>query len=86
MVYVYNADMITFNTTPKSREIKAIRQGEPNFMLTDGFVKYPRAMIHILPECPQTLRDEINWAIANGYLKCVAHVQGKELTWQNLTE
>jgi hypothetical protein len=72
-------------TTPK-REIKAIRQGEPNFMLDDGWAMYPRAMIHILPDCPPEVRTTINWAIKNGYLKTVAHVQGKELTWQNLTE
>jgi hypothetical protein len=75
--------MFTINS---QREIKTVRQGDPNFMLTDGMIMYPRAMLHITPECPRTLRDEIMWAVDNGYLKCVAHVQGKELTWQNLTE
>jgi hypothetical protein len=72
--------------TAVKREIKEVRQGDPSFMLTDGFVNYPRAMIHITPECPQTLRDEIMWAANNGYLKCVAYVQGKELSWQELTK
>lgn len=67
------------------REIKEIRQGDPNFMLTDGFIQYPRAMLHITPECPAVIRDEIMWAVSNGYLKCVAYVQGKELTWEQLT-
>lgn len=67
-------------------EIKAIRQGEPNFMLTDGFVSYPRAMIHILPECPRNVVDTLNWAISQGYVKTVAHVQGKELSWERLTK
>jgi hypothetical protein len=78
--------MTTFNTTSKSRDIKAIRQGDDDFMLDDGLVMYPRAMIHILPDCPQEVRTTINWAITNGYLKTVAHVQGKELTWEALTE
>ena len=67
------------------REIKTIRQGDPNFMLYDGLVAYPRAMIHISPECPSNTRQIINWAIENGYVKTVAHVQGKELTWEALT-
>lgn len=68
------------------RDIKTVRQGEPGFMLNDGLVQYPRAMLHILPDCPSYVRTQIEWAFANGYLKTVAHVQGKELTWQTLTE
>ena len=70
----------------KKREIKEVRPGEPGFTLYDGIVSYPRAMLHILPECPHNIKNNIMWAVNNGYLKCVAHVQGKELTWQNLTE
>lgn len=70
----------------KKREIKEVRQGESGFMLYDGLIAYPRAMIHILPNCPSNVRDTINWAIAEGYLKTVAHVQGKELTWEALTK
>ena len=70
----------------KKREIKEVRQGEPGFMLYDGLIAYPRAMIHLLPNCPSNVRDTINWAIAEGYLKTVAHVQGKELTWEALTK
>lgn len=73
-----------FNTQPQ-RKINSIRQGDPQFTITDGIVNYPRAMIHITPDCPQHVRETINWAIANGYLKTVAHVQGKELTWERLS-
>ena len=72
-------------TTSKTRDIKTIRQGDPNFMIYDGLVGYPRAMIHITPECPYRWREYIELAIAEGYLKTVAHVQGKELTWENLS-
>ena len=68
-----------FVTQPK-RDIKSIRQGDPNFMLTDGFITYPRAMMHITPECPADVRAKMMWAVNNGYLKCVAHAYGKELT------
>lgn len=73
-------------TTTSKRDIKAVRQGDPGFMLTDGMIQYPRAMMHITPECPAEVKTSIMWAVNNGYLKCVAHVQGKELTWQTLTE
>jgi hypothetical protein len=72
-------------TTANKRNIQTVRQGDPGFILTDGFVQYPRAMVHILPGCPENVRRQIQWAIDNGYLKPVAHVQGKELTWQHLT-
>ncbi len=77
--------MFTINHQSK-REIKTVRQGDKNFMLTDGFVSYPRAMLHILPECPSHIRQNIEWAHANGYIKMVAHVQGKELSWEALTK
>ena len=70
----------------KKREIKEVRQGDENFMLYDGIVAYPRAMLHVLPECPSDVKAKIMWAVNNGYLKCVAHVQGKELTWESLTK
>ncbi len=78
--------MFTLETFQAKHEIKEIRQGDPNFMLSDGLVMYPRAMIHILPNCPAEVRTTINWAVQNGYVKTVAHVQGKELTWESLTK
>jgi hypothetical protein len=66
-------------------QIKTIRQGDPNFHLTDGVVLYPRAMLHVLPECPRAYRDALQMAFDGGYIKLVAHVQGKELTWETLT-
>ena len=67
------------------KDIKTIRQGDANFTLTDGIAIYPRAMLHVLPDCPSHIREYINWAHENGYIKCVAHVPGKQLTWEKLT-
>lgn len=64
----------------KKRDILTIRQGDPKFMINDGTINYPRAMIHVLPECPINIRQQIEWAVAQGYIKAVAHVYGKELT------
>ena len=72
-------------TSYKKRDIITVRQGEDSFTLTDGFITYPRAMLHITPECPTYIRDHINVALAQGWVKCIAHVQGKELTWQHLS-
>lgn len=70
--------------TRKSKDVKTIRQGDSNFMIYDGLVAFPRAMIHILPECPRNVRETLNWAIAQGYVKTVAHVYGKEQTMDAL--
>jgi hypothetical protein len=68
----------------KNRDVRSIRQGEPNFMISDGMIMYPRAMIHVIPECPSRVREYLNWAISEGYIKCVAHVYGKEQTMDTL--
>ena len=78
--------MFNISAFQSKREIKTIRQGEPNFMINDGLISYPRAMIHIKPECPSAVRQQIEWAIVQGYVKTVAHVQGKELTWEKLNQ
>ncbi len=66
------------------KDIRTIRQGDPTFMINDGMVVYPRAMIHVVPECPRNVRETLNWAISMGYIKSVAHVYGKELTMDAL--
>jgi hypothetical protein len=53
-------------------------------MIDDGMVSYPRAMLHVLPNCPREIRETVNWALAQGYIKPVAHVYGKELTMDAL--
>ena len=74
---------MSFTSTP--RQIRTIRQGDSGFMINDGMISYPRAMIHVLPECPSKVREYLQWAMENGYIKTVAHVYGKELTWEKLT-
>ncbi len=76
--------MTNFTSHMKIREVKSIRQDDDDFMLNDGLVMYPRAMVHILPDCPSNIRHYIQWAISEGYLKTVAHVYGKELTMDKL--
>lgn len=75
---------MTFVSRPVTKDIKPIRQGDPNFMINDGMVSYPRAMLHILPNCPRNVQETVNWAVAQGYIKPVAYVYGKELTMDAL--
>jgi hypothetical protein len=67
-------------------KVKSIRPGDKRFLINDGMVTTPRAMIHILPECPQAFRDQINYAIAHGWLKAVANVTERELIFMGLTD
>ena len=67
-------------------KVKSIRQGDKRFMIQDGFVTYPRAMVHILPETPWEIRDQINFAIAKGYLQLVTHVTERELMFMGLAD
>lgn len=67
-------------------QVRTIRQGDPNFMIQDGFVQSPRAMLHILPECPSHVRDIIRTATAQGWLKPVAHVTERELIFMGLID
>ncbi len=71
-------------TTTRKKDVRTIRQGDPNFMIDDGIVSYPRAILHILPNCPRDVRETVNWALAQGYIKPVAHVYGKEITMDSL--
>jgi hypothetical protein len=64
--------------------IRAIRQGDKDFTLVDGLTTYPRAMLHVLPECPHNIAEMISYASKNGWLKCVAHVHDNELMWDKL--
>ena len=75
---------MTFSNRAKERDIRTIRQDDPKFIINDGLVFYPRAMIHISPQCPSDVRHQLNWALQEGYVKCVAHVYGKELTMDAL--
>lgn len=67
-------------------QIHAIRQDDPDFKIVDGFVVHPRAMVHILPQCPNEIRDYINFAIAKGYLKLVANITERERIFMGLTK
>ena len=67
-------------------KVKPIRQGDPQFTISDGFVTYPRAMMHILPECPIEYSLIIQKCFNNGWIKPVAHVTERELIFMGLAD
>ena len=76
--------MNIFTSTRKS-QLRTIRQDDPRFFISDGFVRAPRAGFHILPECPREYKMIITECINNGWLKPVAHVTERELVFMGLT-
>jgi hypothetical protein len=67
-------------------QVRAIRPGEPNFTIQDGFVQTPRAMLHILPDCPGQYVEIIEICVERGWLKPVAHVTERELLFMGLSK
>jgi len=63
---------------------KSIRESDTDFKFVAGVAVVPRAMLHIMPDCPSHVRDTIAWAHHNGYIKSVANVPEAELVWEQL--
>ena len=72
------------NTTHS--KFKTIRQGESGFMLTDGLMIAPRAGFEISQSCPAEYKSIFITAINAGWLKPVANVYARDLTFQLLKE
>jgi hypothetical protein len=72
--------------TETKSKILTIQQGEQNFNIIDGMIVYPRASLRVTPDCPDTVKRTIAWAVDNGHLKCVAHVYDSERMWEILNE
>lgn len=59
-------------------KLRAIRQGDDDFYITDGTKLSPRAYIEVSDVCPTNIKLAIHRAMADGYLKAVACVTEKE--------
>lgn len=64
--------------------VRTIREGDPDFRIIDGMTVVPRAMLHVLPECPAEIKRMIGVAVTNGWLKSVAHIKDYELMLDRL--
>jgi hypothetical protein len=66
--------------------VRKIRAGEPDFNIVDGLLVHPRASLEVTPGAPANIATTLDWAIAQGYIRCVAHVKDYELMWDKLSE
>ena len=74
---------MTFVTN--NTKIRAIRQGDNDFYISDGVKISPRAYIEISDACSPNLKLAIHKAMADGYLKAVACVKEKDFMWEKLS-
>ena len=72
------------NITTHQSNIRTIHEGEPDFRIIDGMVVHSRASLEITAGAPANVATTLNWAIAQGYIRCVARVTDRELMWDTL--
>jgi hypothetical protein len=65
--------------------VRTIQAGEPDFTIVDGMVVYPRAEIVVMPGAPANVATTLDWAIAQGYIRCAANVKDYELMMDRLS-
>lgn len=75
---------MTFSVDPKSKTIRAIKRGEPKFMINEGMTIAPRASIEISKDCPNQYKTIIETCYHKGWLIPVAYVKDSELFWEEL--
>lgn len=67
-------------------KFKTLRPGDPGFTLTDGILTADRAGFEISQSCPAEYKSIFITAINAGWLKPVATVYARDLTFQILKE
>lgn len=72
--------------TSYKSSIRTIRSNHPAFQITDGIMVSPRAGFEINEKCPKEYRQIISTCIDRGWLKPVANVTEKELTFFGLSK
>lgn len=73
------------NITDYQCQIKIIRQDDPRFDISDGFVTSPRAGFEIAYGCPVEYKMVLQECINNGWLKPVAYITEREMLFVGLT-
>lgn len=73
-------------TVTGKSNFKTLRPGDPGFTLTDGFVTANRAGFEISQNCPAEYKSIFITAINAGWIKPIATVYARDLTFQTLKE
>jgi hypothetical protein len=66
------------------KTFKKIKQGDPDFTMTDGIKLVPRAGFEISKNCPREYKLILVECINNGWLKPIAHVKESDYVWEKL--
>jgi len=72
--------------TAHKSTIRPIRQDEPEFYISDGFMITGRASFTISADCPSDIALIIRQALNKRWLTVVANVKDSELVWEALSE
>lgn len=68
---------------PKER-IRVVRNDDPDFQISAGLIRSPRAAIEIMENCPDSYRYMLIEAVNRGWIQPVAYLTEKESVWEKL--
>ena len=67
-------------------KFKEIKQGEADFLMSDGIKLVPRACLEISKDCSPYMKTVIAEASRRGWLKSIAYVKETDFMWETLTK
>lgn len=72
----------TFNES----NVIPLKPGDDGYHLIDGVKLTPRAMLGIKHDCPQSIRETLNWALDRGWVVPIANIYKHEQTFNILSD
>ena len=76
---------MTYKLLPPNKQVRRIRPGDPDFIITDDWAQYPRASIEITKSCPKEYIELIHEAHRKGWIKLSAVMYNHEYMWEKLS-
>ena len=67
-------------------KFKKIKQGEADFLMSDGIKIIPRACLEISEDCSPYMKNIISEASQRGWLKSIAYVKETDFMWEELAK
>lgn len=65
-------------------KLKIIKQGDPDFLITDGMIMTPRAEFDISHNCPSEYKKILITCLDNGWISPVAYIKESNFMWEKL--
>ena len=75
-----------FSITATKTQIKTIRPGDPDWIITDGLMMAPRAGFEISNDCPYNHLQILQTCIDRGWIKPIAYQPVHEEFMEKLTK